>query len=41
LDSNYITQGQFDTVYELASACRRQIKGFRKYLRDYDKNSGI
>jgi len=22
--------------YELASECRKQIKGFRKYLRDYN-----
>jgi hypothetical protein len=23
-------------LHELASECRKQIKGFRKYLRDYD-----
>ena len=38
LDCRYIVQDQFDKVYELASECRKQIKGFRKYLRDY--NSG-
>jgi len=36
LDSNYISQDEFTKVYELASECRKQIKGFRKYLRDYD-----
>ena len=35
IDCNYIDQPQFDTVYELASECRKQIKGFRKYLRNY------
>ena len=37
-DCKYISQNQFDKVYELASECRKQIKGFRKYLRDYDSN---
>jgi four helix bundle protein len=36
LDCKYIGERQFDKVYELASECRKQIKGFRKYLRDYD-----
>jgi four helix bundle protein len=36
LDCKYIGEDQFDKVYELASECRKQIKGFRKYLRDYD-----
>ena len=36
LDCKYIDQNQFNEVYELASDCRKQIKGFRKYLRDYD-----
>jgi len=36
LDCNYISQSEFNKVYELASECRKQIKGFRKYLRDYD-----
>ena len=36
LDCRHIVQDQFDKVYELASECRKQIKGFRKYLRDYD-----
>jgi len=36
LDCRYISQAEFDKVYELASECRKQIKGFRKYLRDYD-----
>jgi four helix bundle protein len=36
LDCNYVSQGEFTKVYELSSECRKQIKGFRKYLRDYD-----
>ena len=32
LDCKYVTQSQFDKVYELASECRKQIKGFRKYF---------
>jgi four helix bundle protein len=36
LDCKYISKDQFDKAYELASECRKQIKGFRKYLRDYD-----
>ena len=40
LDSKYITQDQFDQVYEIASECRKQIKGFRRYLRDANRNVG-
>ena len=36
IDCGYIAQAQFDTVYNLAAECRKQIKGFRKYLRSYD-----
>ena len=36
LDCKYIKQSDFDNVYKIASDCRKQIKGFRKYLRDYD-----
>ena len=39
LDVNYITQEQFDRIYNLASECRNQIKGFRKYLRTYSSTS--
>jgi len=39
LDCKYITQNQFNNVYEIASDCRKQIKGFRKYLRNYDSES--
>ena len=35
LDCGYIGQEQFETVYRIASDCRKQIKGFRKYLRSY------
>ena len=34
-DCSYITQKEFDELYKIASDCRKQIKGFRKYLRDY------
>ena len=33
LDCKYISNDQFDTAYNLAGDCRKQIKGFRKYLR--------
>jgi len=36
VDCKYISQNQFDSTYELASDCRKQIKGLRKYLRNYD-----
>lgn len=35
LDCRYINQKQFDSVYTMAANCRKQIKGFRKYLRSY------
>lgn len=35
LDCGYIGQEQFEKVYQTASNCRKQIKGFRKYLRSY------
>ena len=37
LDCGYINQSEFKIVYDLASACRMQIKGFGKYLRNYKK----
>jgi four helix bundle protein len=33
LDCKYISQTEFTEAYEAAAECRRQIKGFRKYLR--------
>jgi four helix bundle protein len=33
LDCKYITNDEFQKVYNLAGDCRKQIKGFRKYLR--------
>jgi four helix bundle protein len=36
LDCNYIAKKQFNLSYDMASDCRRQIKGFRKYLRNFD-----
>ncbi|CAB1073684.1 hypothetical protein D1AOALGA4SA_1920 [Olavius algarvensis Delta 1 endosymbiont] len=38
LDCKYINQNQFDSAYEMASDCRKQIKGLRKYLRNYDSS---
>ena len=38
IDCGYINQSQFDNVYEIASECRKQIKGFRKYLREYNSD---
>jgi four helix bundle protein len=37
IDCNYIDQTEFEKIYNLASECRKQIKGFRKYLREYIK----
>lgn len=34
LDCGYIDGGTFNTVYGQAGECRKQIKCFRKYLRD-------
>jgi len=39
LDCGYINQDRFQAIYEIASECRKQIKGFRKYLRDYDSGN--
>jgi four helix bundle protein len=39
LDAKYITENQFAKVYDLASECRKQSKGFRKYLKGYKSNS--
>jgi len=36
IDCEYISQQQFDHTYDLASDCRKQIKGLRKYLREYN-----
>jgi four helix bundle protein len=37
IDCGYINKKQFESVYEVASECRKQIKGFRRYLRAYNK----
>ncbi len=37
MDCEYIGSDQFEHGYELAAECRKQIKGFRKYLRNYKK----
>ena len=36
-DCEYIDHSEFEKIYNLASDCRKQIKGFRKYLREYIK----
>jgi four helix bundle protein len=38
LDCAHITKSRFQSVYDMASECRKQIKGFRKYLREYERN---
>jgi len=38
-DCKYIDLKQFDTAYALCSEVRKQIKGFRKYLRNYKINN--
>ncbi len=38
LDCGYTDQSEFKIVYDLAGECRKQIKGFRKYLRNYKKD---
>ena len=37
LDCRYITHVQFHNLYDMASDCRKQIKGFRRYLREKGK----
>ena len=39
LDCQYITNDQFQKAYDLAGDCRKQIKGFRKYLRSCNSKS--
>ncbi len=39
IDCGYIDKKQFQSVSEVASEYRKQIKGFRKYLRDYDSKN--
>ena len=38
-DCNYIDNAEFEKIYNLTSECRKQIKGFRKYLREYDRSN--
>jgi len=38
MDCGYIDRAMFERVYQLAGECRKQIKGFRKYLREYKKD---
>ena len=39
IDCNYVNQDEFEEIYNLASECRKQTKGFRKYLREYVKRN--
>jgi four helix bundle protein len=41
IDCRYIAKAQFETVYNLAAECRKQIKGLRKYLRNYDSSQNL
>lgn len=34
----YINDTRFSRVYDLALECRKQVKGFRKYLREYNSH---
>jgi four helix bundle protein len=34
-DCQYISDEQFDFVYNLAQDCRKQVKNFRRYLKNY------
>ncbi len=38
LDCGYISKSEFEVAYDIASECRKQVKGFRKYLRNYKKD---
>jgi four helix bundle protein len=40
-DCGYIDGKEFDDAYKLAGSCRRQIKGFRKYLADNARERGV
>ena len=37
LDEEYISKGEFKETYELAGRTRSAIRGFIKYLREYEK----
>ena len=39
LDSGYINSNEFEKAYQMAGECRKQIRGFRKYLKDYTSTS--
>ena len=41
LDCAYINKEQFNRIYDLASECRKQIKGFRKYLQNRPTTYGV
>ncbi|MGR3318999.1 MAG: four helix bundle protein [Candidatus Anammoxibacter sp.] len=41
IDCEYISKTQFVKVYDLASDCRKQIKGFRKYLRNHCSSKSL
>ena len=38
LDQQYITETEFQDVYDHAARTRAAIRGFIKYLTDYEKN---
>ena len=39
MDLKYINQNDFQETYTLAKGLGKQINGFIKYLRSYDKNN--
>ena len=41
LDCKYIDKSEFKITYDLASECRKQIKAYRKYLRNYKANKRL
>ena len=40
LDESYISQGEFDDVYQQAARTRAAIRGFINYLRTYEERKG-
>ena len=40
LDESYISQDEFDDLYQQAARTRAAIRGFINYLTDYEKGKG-
>lgn len=41
LNEGYLSQAQFDELYELAMSTIRPISGLMKYLRSFDETAGL